>query len=1665
MGITTGWLLLIGVLSTRFAVSQDLSITRSDTVVSCSLRLPEDYVRISGDILKLEVQPVGLTLEKPINKEIILTSQPAAVTITDLLQGGNYRILCSILPSSGKRQPVIIKEEYVDISSNPGLQALGARLAKMTPDSVLIKFNLARSGPELLSLYYRKLVTADGQCIPPGTRMEETEVRQSYLIVSPFEIETNQERIEYSVKSPLLGLTKPVVVGSVQIYSGLNNHITDVERIENELHFTTEAFAEEVGNFVGVFQDGCGSCEAVLLPRCNELDIFVKLDSVTSVCTKKAPTRCVVGKRMQSNEASRNKASVTIEEPADLDTTQFVLTTWTENFPTYSGLPKITAQLSDENLGSRTLSWSAGSTVKTDTFQLTIWSGDFESKVKMQGVNTWTLSNLRPCAFHTVQISPLIDGSPVLEDSSPPLSFVTRGSTNDKPQLNVTHVVPGEVTVSWTESKECRGFTYVYALRQYTNGDPKPNEVKKSAETREHIFTGLSPCTRYQYRVVLQTSSDGTSVVESDPFELKTLPITLDGPSGVQASVSGSTVNVHWDAVSSGTACGVSEYMVTMTPYNESRSTITGKESGTSTTLELEECTWYDITVKAKFTDGEVWSEESKPIAVQSFLKPYPVPDFTITNLMPGVQKISWVGNIRWIHECVTKYEVVRHSADAQSTPVQFTMFSGTPGKIITGLEPCKEYHYTMRTGSYPGPAATGDGLTKTLMTMPASLVPNDFRGSAISYDTVRVTWSALPCSVSGATYTVKAQPTGKKRSTRQAMITDEQLQAGVVELAIEPCTLYAVYMDIDAFGNQNRSQVSMITSLDDLANIPAPEVVVSNVKPGIQRVSWNDLSEQTICDYLYVVTQTNMRNNTVFIRRTTATEKLFVQLEPCTEYEYTVHIQRRKQDSAGPKSIPVRLVSKATKPSTPTLLTLRTMGPTDVSLTWTAPEPPGDCRITGFVITAQPTNVTKETITAIVSGEARSAILTVDQCTLYAVFLQSKYDEGVISEKTDFRMISSQSEVPGLPTNLTVTKNSPHKQVVVWSAPVEPYTCEHTYEIEQVEFRPTGESKRNISLPSTFRSHIFQSLKSWTRYSYRIRIVGQPGDKVGPYTEAAERVTEPDRDEAKLVTGLMQAVGATENTITLQLHLTRLPPVPQLNSLSLLVQPQHEQTQVKHESVILENSLMENTTQTWAERQQSGAGAWEIKLWEKKTEEQTYSFEDRTLILGQDFACEKDVYCETGQLTPGTVYGIQLRIYSTTGSVISRQYFAATRTDMAALGIFVGMVTTVAMGVIILAALVYFGIIPIEIADVTESSSEQVIQTTEKPKKLKKDKPKKARKEKRKGKSKAGKLTSVPEKPMEPKAMTIEQLKTYLEECLQSPDDRIKEQFSELRKEAALRASAENLTTNYGNDPNNKDLNRFQDIIPYDQTLVLLKGNCIMEEEAEGYINASYVYAVEPCKDAYSSPSLDRSRVDYIAAQAPLRRTVADFWQLVAENRVTLIVMLTQLREGDTPKSAKYWPDEVYATTSHVWSGSELTVTLIAEQDHPSFVIRTLSLVSVLNVDEPVTVTQIQMKSWPDHGVPDVEEFAAVIDEYRRLKDAEPPGQGPSLIHCSAGVGRSGIFIAADVIRRQLEKGVQYFDIQSTILQLRMCRMHMVEKAPQYVFLHMYLKSLLENY
>ncbi|GAA53832.1 protein tyrosine phosphatase receptor type B [Clonorchis sinensis] len=358
---------------------------------------------------------------------------------------------------------------------------------------------------------------------------------------------------------------------------------------------------------------------------------------------------------------------------------------------------------------------------------------------------------------------------------------------------------------------------------------------------------------------------------------------------------------------------------------------------------------------------------------------------------------------------------------------------------------------------------------------------------------------------------------------------------------------------------------------------------------------------------------------------------------------------------------------------------------------------------------------------------------------------------------------------------------------------------------------------------------------------------------------------------------------------------------------------------------------------------------------------------------------------------------------------------------------------------------------------------TEQV--TVSKPKPEKKEREKSVRKSKRqKERSESIRMTRTQGHHVARIGKTPDELRAYLDDCLEPSNRHLHQEYSALRKDCLKREISENLTTNYATDPKNHALNRYPDIIPYDQTVVLLGGGGIPEEKVAYYINASYIYAVTPCKDAYTAPQLNRTKVEYIAAQGPLKKTVVDFWEMIAEKRISIIVMLTQLVERNVPKCAAYWPDEVNATVIHMCHGKELAVTLISEEDCPSYVIRKFNLVSGTDESEPAVVTQLHMKLWPDHGVPDLAEFAAVLNEYQTLKMSDVNKDAPTLVHCSAGVGRTGIFIAADIIKRQMDSDVEWFDIHGTVSQLRFCRMHMVQKVDQYVFLHQFVRSLLDE-
>ncbi|XP_035854048.1 receptor-type tyrosine-protein phosphatase mu-like isoform X15 [Sander lucioperca] len=226
-----------------------------------------------------------------------------------------------------------------------------------------------------------------------------------------------------------------------------------------------------------------------------------------------------------------------------------------------------------------------------------------------------------------------------------------------------------------------------------------------------------------------------------------------------------------------------------------------------------------------------------------------------------------------------------------------------------------------------------------------------------------------------------------------------------------------------------------------------------------------------------------------------------------------------------------------------------------------------------------------------------------------------------------------------------------------------------------------------------------------------------------------------------------------------------------------------------------------------------------------------------------------------------------------------------------------------------------------------------------------------------------------------------------------------------------------------------NRMKNRYGNIIAYDHSRVRLQPQD--GESGSDYINANYV-------DGYHRPN------HYIATQGPMQETVYDFWRMVWQENTAAIVMVTNLVEVGRVKCCKYWPDdtEIYG---------DMKVTLIETQLLSEYVIRTFA-VEKRGVAEIREIRQFHFTGWPDHGVP--LHATGLLGFIRRVKAKTPPTAGPTVVHCSAGAGRTGCFIVIDIMLDMAEReGV--VDIYNCVRELRARRVNMVQTEEQYVFIH----------
>ncbi|XP_029954409.1 receptor-type tyrosine-protein phosphatase H-like [Salarias fasciatus] len=232
---------------------------------------------------------------------------------------------------------------------------------------------------------------------------------------------------------------------------------------------------------------------------------------------------------------------------------------------------------------------------------------------------------------------------------------------------------------------------------------------------------------------------------------------------------------------------------------------------------------------------------------------------------------------------------------------------------------------------------------------------------------------------------------------------------------------------------------------------------------------------------------------------------------------------------------------------------------------------------------------------------------------------------------------------------------------------------------------------------------------------------------------------------------------------------------------------------------------------------------------------------------------------------------------------------------------------------------------------------------------------------------------------------------------------------------------------------PENKVKNRFSDVLPYDSNRVKLTTSG--SAESSDYINASYM------------PGYRNNR-EYIATQGPLPATVDDFWRMIWEQQVKGIVMVTNCTELGQTKCEQYWPSGRQSRLFGV-----LSVTTISERQEPNWTLRTFS-VKHRNTSEERTVKHFHFTAWPNRGVPQSTDVLIQFRGLVRQHIEREGGRAPTVVHCSAGVGRTGTIIALDVLLQQLENE-QAVDINAFVHRMRLNRPYMVQTESQYVFLH----------
>ena len=238
-----------------------------------------------------------------------------------------------------------------------------------------------------------------------------------------------------------------------------------------------------------------------------------------------------------------------------------------------------------------------------------------------------------------------------------------------------------------------------------------------------------------------------------------------------------------------------------------------------------------------------------------------------------------------------------------------------------------------------------------------------------------------------------------------------------------------------------------------------------------------------------------------------------------------------------------------------------------------------------------------------------------------------------------------------------------------------------------------------------------------------------------------------------------------------------------------------------------------------------------------------------------------------------------------------------------------------------------------------------------------------------------------------------------------------------------------------------NPHLDRYSDIKPY-------KHNTLKMSNKSQYINASPI-------------NIQGKQNYFISTQGPKPETIEDFWTMVYDYNSNIVVMLCKLLEGGRKKCENYWEAKM----------KSFEIVIEKEETFDMYVVRTLKLKNLEKKDERI-VYQFHFTGWPDHGVPDISngKVFEIFCEINKKVDELNKGKDPIIVHCSAGVGRTGTFVSMYLLEKEIMKQINdkcdfiRFNIFNLVRKIKEMRMYMVQSPPQYKFIYSFVKYLLDT-